>query len=123
LLPAAGNHCNELRTLKARSVICTVALWVYPLAAHRSFFVCARKLAQNTHPTPPAAQGSLGDLSGGGNFICTVVLSAVLLYAVRARPPARVRPRVPSSGICELVVYQAPDLQVPYHYANMVRLW
>jgi hypothetical protein len=26
-------------------LICTAALWVYPLAAHRSFFVCARKLA------------------------------------------------------------------------------
>ena len=22
-----------------------------------------------------------------------------------------------------MVVYQAPDLKVPYHYANLVRLW
>jgi hypothetical protein len=33
-------------------LICTVALWVYPPAAHRSFFVCARKLAQNTPHSP-----------------------------------------------------------------------
>lgn len=26
-------------------------------------------------------KGSLGDLTGGGNFICTVVLSAVLVFA------------------------------------------
>ena len=24
---------------------------------------------------------------------------------------------------CKLIVYQVPNLQVPYHYANLVRLW
>jgi hypothetical protein len=26
-------------------------------------------------------------------------------------------------GACKLIVYQVPDLQAPYHYVNMVRLW
>jgi hypothetical protein len=28
-----------------------------------------------------------------------------------------------TSSLCRLVVYQVPNLQVPYHYANLVRLW
>jgi hypothetical protein len=38
------------------------ALWVYPLAAHRSYFVCARKLAYN-HTSFPA-----GDISPNTPF-------------------------------------------------------
>ena len=35
-------------------LICSVALWVYPLAAHPSFFVCARKLALKCTSLPEA---------------------------------------------------------------------
>jgi hypothetical protein len=33
-------------------LICTVVLWDYPLAAHLSFFVCARKLASKYTSLP-----------------------------------------------------------------------
>jgi hypothetical protein len=39
-------------------LICTAALWVNPLVAPRSFFVCARKLAQKHTSIPRAAKRS-----------------------------------------------------------------
>jgi hypothetical protein len=39
-------------------LICTAALWINPLVAPRSFFVCARKLAQK-HTSIPAGGAHL----------------------------------------------------------------
>jgi hypothetical protein len=49
-LNCRNQHCNssggQVPPDDHTKLICTVASWVYPLAANRSFFVCARKLAQ-----------------------------------------------------------------------------
>jgi hypothetical protein len=44
------------------SGICTAAVWINPLVAPRSFFVCARKLAQKhtSIPTPCVHRGAVG---------------------------------------------------------------
>jgi hypothetical protein len=55
-LNCRNQHCNstdgQVPPDDHTKLICTVALWVYPLAAHRSFFVCARKLAQKYTSLP-----------------------------------------------------------------------
>jgi hypothetical protein len=56
-LNCRNQHCNSSDGLVPpddhTKLICTAALWVNPLAATRSFFVCARKLAQK-HTSLPA---------------------------------------------------------------------
>jgi hypothetical protein len=51
-----NQHCNstdgQVPPDDHTKLICTAALWVYPLAAHRSFFVCTRKLAQKYTSLP-----------------------------------------------------------------------
>ena len=42
---ARGEARRARASLLAGQLMCTAALWVYPLAAHRSVSVCARKLA------------------------------------------------------------------------------
>jgi hypothetical protein len=39
-------------------VICTAAFWINPLVAPRSFFVCARKLAQKHTSIPRAGDAA-----------------------------------------------------------------
>jgi hypothetical protein len=42
-------------------LICTVALWVNPQAAHRYFFVCTRKIAQKYTSLPAVIQWRIVD--------------------------------------------------------------
>ena len=46
-------HLADYYTHAHIKLICTAALWINPLVAPRSFFVCARKLAQK-HTSIPA---------------------------------------------------------------------
>ena len=54
--PPLNQHCKstggQVPPDDHTKLICTAALWVYPLAAHRSSFVCARKLAQKHTSLP-----------------------------------------------------------------------
>jgi hypothetical protein len=55
LAPARAESTPRGREAGApRVLICTAALWVNPLVALRSFFVCARKLAQKYTSLPAA---------------------------------------------------------------------
>ena len=74
--PALTAWCTEVRPYDRTKLICTAALWVSPLAARRSFFVRARKLAQKhtslpvTTPshqdTKPANERGAPSVRGGG---------------------------------------------------------
>ena len=61
-------------------LICTAALWINPLVAPRSFFVCARKLAQK-HTSLPAAQ--LGQKMGLKLLRKTLKLAGISYYMIQ----------------------------------------
>ena len=88
-----NQHCNsidgQVPPVDHTKLICTVALRVYPLAAHRSFFVGARKLAQKYTSLPASRQVVYANssLTALASYLHDLQLLEELAAAVRRRRP------------------------------------